>query len=117
MAKKAYEHDPDHSEICNNLGIAQECNENLDDAEEAYVRALDLNELNAAAANNLGYLYEKKMSLYPEQSETYRSEAIQAWKERLRICIELDKSTDAATTHLRQLGLSTSEIERLAREF
>ncbi|MDJ0837898.1 MAG: tetratricopeptide repeat protein [Acidobacteriota bacterium] len=117
QAKKAYECDPDHSEICNNLGIAHECCGELDDAEEAYVRALELDDTNAAAANNLGYLYERKMEMYPEQSETYRKKALEAWKERLRICVQGNKSTDAATTHLIQLGMNQQEIENLARSF
>jgi len=117
FAIKSYEFDPDHSEICNNLAIAHECNDSFDEAEEYYLRALDLNDLHAAAANNLGYLYEKKMSLYPEQSDTYRNKALQAWRERLRICLAKESSTEAATTHLKKLGLDDPEINSLIRSY
>lgn len=114
-ALKAFEIDPSHSEINNNLGIAYECNGDSDEAEEAYLRALELNEHNAAAANNLGHLYEKKMKQHPELEAQYRESAIEAWKQRLRICHSQKRSTKAATTHLADLGLSKQEIDELSR--
>lgn len=113
-AMRAYELDPTHSEINNNLGIAFECVGDLEEAEEAYVRALELNDMNAAAANNLGHLYEKKMALSPDQSESYRESAIEAWSRRLHICRVENRSTKAAMEHLRNLGLSKADISSMS---
>jgi len=112
-ALRAFELEPGHSEINNNLGIAYECNGDLDEGEESYLRALELNDMNAAAANNLGHLYEKKMKQYPEQAEHYRESAIEAWKQRLSICVIEERSTLAATTHLLALGMTKKELDPL----
>ncbi len=115
FAKQAFEYDPEQPEILNNLGIAYECNRDLDRAENSYLRALDLDPMQSPAANNLGYLYEKKMKLSPDAEETFKAKAIDAWKTRLRICVAQKKSTRAATTHLRKLGLSDLEIKAAAQ--
>ena len=114
-ALEAYQLDPDQSEICNNLAIAFECNGRFEEAEEAYLRALELNPMQAAAANNLGHLYERLMKLEPDQAEENKRNAIDAWKQRLTICVIQKRSLKAATTHLLKLGLRQKEIDSIAR--
>jgi len=113
-ALEAYNLDADQSEICNNLAIAFECNGRDEEAEEAYLRALDLNPMHAAAANNLGHLYERMMKMEPGRESENRKNAIDAWKQRLTICITQKRSLKAATTHLLNLGISQKEIDSVA---
>ena len=113
-AQAGFGYDPENSEVCNHLGIAQECNKAYLDAEEAYVRALQLEPLHAQAANNLGYLYEKMMTVYPDREAHYQDKAVAAWTRRLQICSQLKRSIRGATTHLRKLGLSQERIDHLA---
>ena len=110
-ALQAYKLDPDHPEICNNLGIAYECAHCHEDAESAYEQALELDPNHSPAANNLGFLYEKMMKLRPEEALLYKERAIDAWKNRLRICLERKKSTKGAISHLLELGISQDEID------
>lgn len=114
LSKQAFDADPEMAEICNNLGIAQECSQNWQEAEEAYRRALALDPFQSAAANNLGHLYERLMEQEPEQVDTHKRSAVDAWSRRLQICIAKGKSVQAAVTHLTKLGLSQTEIDLLA---
>jgi len=113
-ALEAYNLDADQSELCNNLAIAFECNGRDEEAEEACLRALDLNPMHAAAANNLGHLYERMMKMEPGRESENRKNAIDAWKQRLSICITQKRSLKAATTHLLNLGISQKEIDSVA---
>ena len=111
-ALRAFECDEDHPEICNNLGIAYECN-GSPLAESAYLRALDLFPQHAAAANNLGYFYERQMKQFPDKAAHFKSAAMDAWKTRFRICYSQGKSTRAARTHLLKLGLTEKDLAAL----
>lgn len=113
-ALRAVELDPDHAEIHNNLGIAYECSQDYENAETAYVAALELDPYLSAAANNLGYIYERFMQSKPDEEALYRKKAIATWKMRLQICVERNKSTKAAVSHLKDLGLTDAEIDAAA---
>ncbi len=117
LAIEAFEIDPSHPEICNNLGISYECNKQFEEAEEAYLRALEVEPMHAAAANNLGHLYERLMKSFPDRREDYRAMAIEAWKQRLQICATAKKSTRAAKTHLKKMGVSQAEIEKIEQAY
>lgn len=111
FAKAAYEFEPDNADICNDLGIAYECNDALDQAETVYLKALDLDPDHAAVANNLGYLYEKKMQVLPEEMDLYRDKAIAAWKNRLAIRQRKGDSIEGAVKHLHKLDVPEAEIQ------
>lgn len=116
FAKMAHEQDPENSDVCNNLGIAFECNGMLDEADEAYEMALAANPMHSQAANNLGYLLERRMKENPDDVEYWRNRAVAAWTTRLQICEKLKKSVKGATQHLLNLGLNRAQIRKLARK-
>jgi tetratricopeptide (TPR) repeat protein len=115
-ALRAFERDPDNGHICNNLGIAYECNHMDEDAILAYQEGLRVDPENSQAANNLGYLYERLMKEHPDQQELWKNRAIEAWKQRLTICYRLNKSTQGACNHLKQLGISDIAIQQFKRD-
>ena len=112
-AQKAVEHAPDDGDVLNELGIAFECNEQWNEAATAYQAALDADHDHAKAANNLGYLYEKLM--IQDGADPWRQLAIEAWRERLQICLRQKNSTRTATQHLRKLGVDRQQIRRWSR--
>lgn len=105
---------PDHTNVQNHLGIACECNRKFDEAEAAYLRAMEIDPLNRWAANNLGYLYEKLLKR--EKSDIYRDKAIKIWKKRLQICARTGQSTRGAISHLSKLGIPKQQIDAWTQE-
>ena len=97
------------SSIYNHLGIALECLDRWEGAWKAYAKALEIAPFNRKAANNLGYLLEKKWK--DTQNEEYQKAAIGAWKQRLLICRDTHLSVDGAMNHLLELGIEKGTIE------
>jgi len=109
FCRQALKLQPEHTNVQNHLGIACECNRKFEEAEKAYLKAMELDPFNRWAANNLGYLYEKLMKR--DGSDEYRDKATQIWKKRLQICSSTAQSVKGATRHLTKLGVPQKTIE------
>ena len=84
----------------------------LKEGTDAYERALALEPQHRKAANNLGFILQKRM----EHGEPeLRPMAIQAWKQRLLICQEEGQSMKMAMEHLTQLGIAESTLAEWVR--
>ena len=99
-------HDPD---VWNAKGVALEVGGRTNEATEAYEKALGLAPLHRKAANNLGFLLEKRM-LAGEPG--LKDRATEAWKRRLLICRDEGQSIKMATEHLAKLGVGEDLIRR-----
>lgn len=109
MVKEAMVLAPEDPDVWNAQGVAFEVMGKLQEATEAYEHALQLAPLHRKAANNLGFVLEKRMaSGEPELKER----AIQAWKRRLIICRDEDQSLKMAMDHLTKLGIPETDIQR-----
>ncbi len=108
---------PDNSQILNYVGIAYQCNQNFERAEQAYLASLKLDPHNRKTANNLAYLYEKKYNRAKSEKEKkkLKSKAIAAWEVRLLACRSGGTSIRGAQNHLRNFGISNKEIDNLLR--
>ena len=117
MALAAFEIAPDNSEVLNYLGIAFQCNQNVKNAETAYLMSLQADPTNRKTANNLAYLYEKqfKKSDSTTAATEFRDKAIQAWEVRLLACRSAGTSIRGAQNHLVNLGVPRKAIENLLR--
>lgn len=113
-AELAFKYGPENADICNNLGIAYECSGVSDRAETMYLKAIEIDPFHSQAANNLGYLYEKKMDQDPQHAAQWKSKAIDAWKTRYLMCQKTGRSIKGAIEHLLHLGLTQEDIEQLS---
>jgi len=115
--KEAYRISPESSEVLNYLGIAYQCNQDIDRAEIAYLLSLKIEPANRKAANNLAYLYEKlfRKEDRTDQATALREQAIQAWEVRLLACRAAGTSIRGAQNHLVNLGVPRKTIENLLR--
>jgi len=113
----AFNLNSENSEVLNYLGIAYQCNQELDRAETAYLMSLQRDPGNRKAANNLAYLYEKQFKKSDSTSDAtiYRDKAIQAWEVRLLACRSEGTSIRGAENHLINLGVPKKAIENLLR--
>ncbi|WP_169720635.1 tetratricopeptide repeat protein [Geothrix fermentans] len=103
---------PDDSDVWNARGVALEVAGRLKEATEAYAKALSLESSHRKAANNLGFVLEKRM----EQGEPeLRDRAIEAWKQRLLICRDAGQSMKMATEHLTKLGVGEETLHEWLR--
>ncbi|HEY3400549.1 MAG TPA: tetratricopeptide repeat protein [Geothrix sp.] len=103
---------PDDADVWNARGVALEVTGRLLEATEAYEKALALDPLHRKAANNLGFVLEKRM----EQGEPeLRARATEAWKQRLLICRDEGQSMKMATEHLTQLGVGDDTLREWLR--
>lgn len=104
---------PTDGNVLNQLGIAYESLERVEEAVEAYRTALRADPHNRQAANNLGYLLERRLAEAEDEDDRdrLRREAIEAWKRRLLICRDEEVSTQGARRHLRDLGVGIGLIE------
>ena len=109
MVKQAMDLAPDDSDVWNAQGVAYEVEGFLKEATEAYDRALSLSPYHRKAANNLGFVLEKRMT---QGESDLRSRAIQAWKQRLLICRDECQSIKMATEHLAKLGITDADIQQ-----
>lgn len=115
--REAYQITPESSEVLNYLGIAYQCNQDVDRAEIAYLLSLKMEPTNRKAANNLAYLYEKlfRKAGRTEDAAALREQAIQAWEVRLLACRAAGTSIRGAQNHLVNLGVPRKTIENLLR--
>jgi tetratricopeptide (TPR) repeat protein len=109
MVKQAMDLAPEDPDVWNAQGVALEVLGRCVEATEAYEKALALYPMHRKAANNLGFLLEKRM-LAGEGD--LRSRAMEAWKRRLLICRDEGQSLKMATEHLCKLGVAEDTIRR-----
>jgi tetratricopeptide (TPR) repeat protein len=107
MVKQAMALAPDDPDVWNAQGVALEVTGRPREATEAYEKALGLSPLHRKAANNLGFLLEKRMQAGEAQ---LRDRATEAWKRRLLICRDEGQSLKMATEHLAKLGVGDDTI-------
>ena len=109
MVEQAMALAPEDPDVWNARGVAMEVGGRQQEATEAYEKALGLAPLHRKAANNLGFLLEKRM----QAGETdLHGRATQAWKRRLLICRDEGQSLKMATEHLVKLGVGEDMICR-----
>jgi Tfp pilus assembly protein PilF len=107
MVKEAMALAPEDPDVWNAQGVAHEVAEQLHDATAAYERALELDPGHRKAANNLGFLLEKRME---RGEEGLKPRAVEAWKRRLLICRDEGQSLKKSTEHLKKLGVAEEQI-------
>ena len=109
MVKEAMTLAPEDPDVWNAQGVALEVSERLVDATTAYEKALALSPLHRKAANNLGFILERRMnSGEPE----LRGRAVEAWKRRLLLCRDEGQSLKMASEHLVKLDVTDETIHR-----
>jgi tetratricopeptide (TPR) repeat protein len=102
MVEQAMALAPQDADVWNAKGVAFEVTERWQEATEAYEKALSLEPQHRKAANNLGFVLEKRMK---HGELDLRDRAVEAWKQRLLICRDEGQSLKMATEHLAQLGI------------
>ncbi len=108
MVKEAMTLAPDDPDVWNAHGVALEVSHRFEEATQAYNKALGLDSHHRKAANNLGFLLEKRIS----QGEVgLKDQVINAWKRRLLICRNEGQSMRMATEHLAKLGISNETMD------
>lgn len=109
MVQEAMALAPEDPDVWNAHGVSLELGGHMPEAEEAYERALSLEPQHRKAANNLGFLLEKRM----EAGEAgLRDRTIAAWRRRLLICRDEGQSLKMAREHLVRLGVEESQLLR-----
>jgi tetratricopeptide (TPR) repeat protein len=109
MVKQAMTLAPEDPDVWNAMGVALEVRGQCLEATEAYEHALRQAPLHRKAANNLGFLLEKRMLA----GETgLRARATEAWKLRLLICRDEGQSLKMAKEHLARLGVAEETIRQ-----
>jgi len=109
MVRQAMEIAPDDPDVWNAKGVACEVDGQLIEATDAYAKALELSPYHRKAANNLGFVLEKRMAL---GEHGLHQKAVNAWKHRLLICRDEGQSQKMAMGHLLRLGVKEAEIEK-----
>jgi len=108
MVKQAMDIAPDDADVWNAQGVGFEVEGHLKEATSAYEKALQLSPYHRKAANNLGFVLEKRIA--GGESDLLQR-AIEAWKQRLLICRDECQSLKMATEHLARLGVKDSDIQ------
>lgn len=107
MIQEAMTLAPEDPDVWNGHGVALELQGKLQEATAAYERALKAEGCHRQAANNLGFVLEKRMV----SGETgLEDRARDAWKRRLLICRDEGQSLRMAVEHLEGLGVGESTI-------
>lgn len=109
MVKEAMALAPDDPDVWNARGVALEVAEKLKEATEAYEKALSLSPLHRKAANNLGFILERRMN---SGELDLHERAMEAWKRRLLICRDEGQSIKMAKEHLMKLGVAEETVQR-----
>jgi len=109
MVRQAMALAPEDPDVWNAQGVALEMTGKAVEATDAYERALALFPLHRKAANNLGFLLEKRMQ---GGEADLLGRAREAWKRRLLICRDEGQSLKMATEHLARLGVGEDTIRR-----
>ncbi|HJW09330.1 MAG TPA: tetratricopeptide repeat protein [Holophagaceae bacterium] len=112
MVEQAMVLAPDDSDVWNAKGVALEVTDRWKEATEAYEKALALEPQHRKAANNLGFVLEKRMH---HGEPELRARATEAWKQRLLICRDEGQSLKMATEHLASLGVDDDTIREWLR--
>jgi tetratricopeptide (TPR) repeat protein len=112
MVEQAMALAPEDADVWNAKGVALEVTEQWAEATLAYERALDLEPHHRKAANNLGFVLEKRMN---HGEPELRTRATDAWKQRLLICRDEGQSLKMATDHLANLGVDDDTIREWLR--
>ena len=114
MVKEAMALAPEDPDVWNAQGVALEVSQKLVEATAAYEKALSFSPMHRKAANNLGFILERRMTSGEPQ---LRDRAVEAWKRRLLLCRDEGQSLKMATEHLVKLDISEEVIHRwLAQE-
>jgi len=108
MVNQAMALAPEDPDVWNAHGVALEVSGKLVEATEAYEKALERSPLHRKAANNLGFVLEKRMVAGEPE---LKDKAIRAWKRRLLICRDEGQSLKMATEHLLKLGIPEELIQ------
>ena len=103
---------PQDADVWNAKGVALEVTNQWQEATEAYEQALALEPYHRKAANNLGFVLEKRMT---NGEPELRTRATEAWKQRLLLCREEGQSLKMATEHLALLGVDDDTIREWLR--
>ncbi len=103
---------PHDADVWNAKGVALEVTDRWKEATEAYEKALALEHQHRKAANNLGFILEKRMN---RGEPELRARATEAWRQRLLICRDEDQSLKMATDHLASLGVDDGTIREWLR--
>jgi len=109
MVKQAMDIAPDDSDVWNAQGVAYEVEGFLKEATDAYESALSLSPYHRKAANNLGFVLEKRMA---QGEPDMHQRAVEAWKQRLLICRDECQSIKMANEHLLKLGVTEADIQQ-----
>lgn len=109
MVQEAMTLAPDDPDVWNAQGVAEEVQGRLDAATGAYERALQFDPTHRKAANNLGFVLEKRMEAGESGLE---DRAREAWKRRLLICRDEGQSLRMAMDHLERLGVEEATLRR-----
>jgi protein O-GlcNAc transferase len=109
MVKEAMTLAPDDPDVWNAQGVALEVGDKMVEATEAYEKAISLSPLHRKAANNLGFILERRMSA---GETSLRERAMEAWKRRLLICRDEGQSLKMAAEHLAKLGVTEETVHR-----
>jgi tetratricopeptide (TPR) repeat protein len=112
MVEQAMVLAPQDADVWNAKGVALEVTERWKEATEAYEKALAVETYHRKAANNLGFVLEKRMN---HGEPELRGRAVEAWKQRLLICRDEGQSLKMATDHLAQLGVSDDMVREWIR--
>jgi tetratricopeptide (TPR) repeat protein len=109
MVQEAMTLAPDDPDVWNAQGVALEVTDRMAEATAAYEKALVLSPLHRKAANNLGFILERRMCA---GEADLRERALEAWKRRLLICRDEGQSLKMAAEHLTKLGVTEETIHR-----
>jgi len=109
MVREAMNLAPQDPDVWNAHGVALETKGKLAEATEAYEKALAAAPQHRKAANNLGFLLEKRMAGGESQ---LKERAVEAWKQRLLICRDEGQSLKMASEHLSKLGVNAPTLQR-----
>jgi tetratricopeptide (TPR) repeat protein len=109
MVKEAMALAPEDPDVWNAQGVALEVSDQMVEATAAYEKALTLSPLHRKAANNLGFILERRMGAGEVE---LRDRAVEAWKRRLLICRDEGQSLKMAAEHLAKLGVTEETLHR-----
>lgn len=109
MVQEAMALAPEDPDVWNAQGVALEVQGRLEEATAAYERALHAFPGHRKAANNLGFVLEKRMEAGEAGLEP---RAREAWKRRLLICRDEGQSLRMAMEHLERLGVEEATVRR-----
>lgn len=112
MVEQAMVLAPQDADVWNARGVALEVTERWKEATEAYEKALATETYHRKAANNLGFVLEKRMN---HGEPELRERAVEAWKQRLLICRDEGQSLKMATDHLALLGVGDDTVREWIR--